>query len=379
MRIDLRFVLFFLSFQLCVVPNSMASTGSERKKVVVVGGGVGGSLATYLLQDLADVVLIDTKEYFEIPWSNLRCMVEPSFADRCLMNHSEYAPRAQIVVGTATEVNESEVRTAEGHRVPYDYLIIATGHLEPGIVTKNEKLAYYESEYEKIKSSSSVLIVGGGPTGVELAGEVAVDFPDKKVTLVHRGPRLMEFTGEKASKKTLNWLVSKKVEVVLGQSINLDSISDGVYQTSSGETVAADCVFNCTGKRLASSWLEKTIFKNGLDSQGRLMVDAHLRVKGYTNVFAIGDITDVPEIKQGYLAQFHAHLIAKNLKLLLNGGNEKKMGKYKPGWPIAIVSLGRHEGVVQIFFFAILGKFPGKVKSKDLFVGKTRAERGLKP
>ena len=148
----------------------------------------------------------------------------------------------------------------------------------------------------KIESSGSVLIIGGGPTGVELAGEIVVDYPDKKVTLIHRGPRLVEFIGDKASKKTLDWLTSKKVDVLLQQSVDLGSLSDTekVYKTSGGETISADCHFVCIGKPLSSSWLHDTILKESLDNKGRVMVEKDLRVKGYNNIFAIGDITDIP-------------------------------------------------------------------------------------
>lgn len=152
------------------------------------------------------------------------------------------------------------------------------------------------TDNQKIESSDSVLIIGGGPTGVELAAEIAVDYPQKKVTLIHRGPRLLEFIGEKASKKSLDWLVSKKVEVLLEQSVDLGSLSDTekFYKTSGGETITADCHFVCIGKPLSSSWLHDTILKESLDNKGRVMVEKDLRVKGYNNVFAIGDITDIP-------------------------------------------------------------------------------------
>jgi len=152
------------------------------------------------------------------------------------------------------------------------------------------------ADNEKIESSGSVLIIGGGPTGVELAGEIVVDYPDKKVTLIHRGPRLVEFIGDKASKKTLDWLTSKKVDVLLQQSVDLGSLSDTekVYKTSGGETISADCHFVCIGKPLSSSWLHDTILKESLDNKGRVMVEKDLRVKGYNNIFAIGDITDIP-------------------------------------------------------------------------------------
>ncbi|XP_057470687.1 uncharacterized protein LOC130759564 isoform X2 [Actinidia eriantha] len=353
--------------------------GGEKKRVVVVGGGIAGSVAAKALQVHSNVVLIDSKEYFEVPWASLRSLVEPSFAERSVINHTEYLPNARLVISPAINITESEVLTAQGDPIAYDYLVIATGHVDTGALARSEKFSLYHAEYEQIKSSNSILIVGGGPTGVELAGEVAVDFPDKKVTLVHRGSRLLEFIGHKAGRKALDWLTSKKVEVILGQSVNLKSVSDGVYQTSGGETITADCYFNCTGKPMGSMWLKDTVLKNSLDIHGRLMVDANLRVKGHRNVFGIGDITDIPEIKQGYLAQRHALVAAKNLKLLMTGGDERKMAVYKPGWPLAIVSLGRNEAVAQIFFVTLIGCFPGMIKSKDLFVGKTRKQLGLKP
>ncbi|KAH7840221.1 hypothetical protein Vadar_014277 [Vaccinium darrowii] len=368
--------------------------GEERKKrVVVVGGGVAGSLVAKTLQDHANVVLVDSKEYFEIPWASLRSLVEPSFAERSVINHSEYLQNVDIVVSTATNVTESEVVTAQGLVIEYDYLVIATGHVDTGALARSEKLSHYQAgpetrtkklsqyqaEHQKIKASNTILIVGGGPTGVELAGEIAIDFPDKKVIIVHRGPRLLEFIGHKASRKALDWLTSKKVEVILEQSVNLSSVSDGVYQTSGGETITADCHFDCTGKPMGSSWLRETALMNSLDVRGRLMVDENLRVKGQTNVFGIGDITDLPEIKQGYLAQRHAQVAAKNLKLLMTGGEECKMGVYKPAWPLAIVSLGRNEAVAQFYFVTIIGCIPGMIKSRDLFVGKTRKQLGLKP
>jgi len=155
---------------------------------------------------------------------------------------------------------------------------------------------FVPAENQKINSAGSILIVGGGPTGVELAGEIAVDFPDKKVTLVHNGSRLLEFIGPKAANKTLHWLKSKQVEVKLEQRVNLDSVSEErkTYETSEGEIISADCHFLCTGTPLGSVWLKETMLKNNIDSRGRLMVDENLRVKGQKNIFAIGDITDIP-------------------------------------------------------------------------------------
>ena len=130
---------------------------------------------------------------------------------------------------------------------------------------------------------------------MELAGEIAVDFPDKKLTLVHGGARLLQFVGPKASDKALTWLTSKGVDVLLEQSIDLGSLSksDNVFVTSAGETIRADCYFKCAGEPLSTDWLKDTFLKDCIDPYGRLIVDQYLRVRGKQNIFAIGDITDV--------------------------------------------------------------------------------------
>lgn len=86
---------------------------------------------------------------------------------------------------------------------------------------------------------------------------------------------------------------------------------------------------------------------------------------------------NVQEIKQGYLAQKHALLVAKNLKLLIKGSPNTKLSTYNTGFPLALVSLGRNEGVAQFPYLTISGCLPGKIKSRDLFISKTRKQIGL--
>lgn len=148
---------------------------------------------------------------------------------------------------------------------------------------------------------------------MELAGEIAVDYPDKKLTLVHRGSRLLEFIGPKAAEKALKWLTSKNIDVKLEKSINLNNVSEGsrTYQTTDGETVEADCHFLCTGIPLSSAWLRETLLVSNLDPNGRLMVDENLRVKGRENIFAIGDITDVNVSSYSCLSMFYGCFLVK--------------------------------------------------------------------
>ncbi|KAJ3671390.1 hypothetical protein LUZ60_007469 [Juncus effusus] len=246
-----------------------------------------------------------------------------------------------------------------------------------------DRIEMFQEENEKIMKSKSILIIGGGPVGVELAAEIAMDYPDKRISLVHSGPRLLEFISPKASSKASEWLSSRKIRVLLNQSIDLENISesDRVYKTSAGETIFADTYFDCTGKQIGSEWLGNSILKEYLNENGRVMVDENLRVGGLKNIFAIGDITDTQECKQGELAQKHATLVAKNLKMLIKHGSnskEQKLLKYKPATSAsAMVTLGRRDALADYPFMTIAGLIPGMVKSRDLCVGRTRKLMGL--
>lgn len=347
--------------------------------MVVVGGGVAGALLANSLQNHAEVVLIDPKEYFEIPWTNLRSKVEPSVAEKSLINHTDYLVSGQIITASAADVSEEAVITAEGRLVEYTYLVIATGHANQCPRKRRDRLEQFQEDNMKIKHSGSILIIGGGPSGVELAAEIAVNYPDKKVTLVHDKPRLLESIGQKAGGKALRWLRSKHVEVLLDQSVDLESMSEGdmLYRTSSGVEITADCYFSCLDSPLSSSWIRDSEMRDCLDSDGRLMVDANLRLKGQSNIFAAGDITDVTELKQGYFAQRHAMIVAKNIKLLMEGAKDSKLLKYKPSLTMPMVSLGKKDAVVQFSFATVIGHLPGMMKSRDLFVNRTRTLLGL--
>lgn len=85
------------------------------------------------------------KEYFEIPWASLRAMVEPSFAERTVINHRDYLTNGDIVTSGAVNVTETEVLTADGRQIAYDYLVIAAGHADPFPKRRSERLNQYKA------------------------------------------------------------------------------------------------------------------------------------------------------------------------------------------------------------------------------------------
>ena len=73
-------------------------------------------------------------------------MVEASFAERTVINHRDYFKKGNLVTSTAVSITETEVLTADGHHIAYDYLVIATGHTEKPITkTRTERIGQYKA------------------------------------------------------------------------------------------------------------------------------------------------------------------------------------------------------------------------------------------
>lgn len=70
--------------------------------------------------------------------------MEPSFAERTVINHRDYFTNGRLVASTAVNITESEVLTAQGDAITYDYLVIATGHKDSSSRTRTEKLSQYK-------------------------------------------------------------------------------------------------------------------------------------------------------------------------------------------------------------------------------------------
>lgn len=71
--------------------------------------------------------------------------MQPSFADRSLIHHKDYMTNGRLIVSSAVNITDSDVLTAEGRVVPYDYLVIATGHRDPIPKSKAERLGQYQA------------------------------------------------------------------------------------------------------------------------------------------------------------------------------------------------------------------------------------------
>jgi NADH dehydrogenase FAD-containing subunit len=249
--------------------------------------------------------------------------------------------------------------------IPFDYLVIATGssYAFPGKVAETESskaIDLYNALREKIVKANQILIIGGGPVGVELAGEIGTDFPEKEVTIVHSHPTLLtpNVFKEKIYRVTQEELEKLNVKIILNDRIELPKLPhlnyiEGRknYVTEKSKTnITADLTFVCTGANVNNKSLLSSPLKSKVNPQtGRIIVNNYLQVDGFENIFAIGDICD-KETKLAYFAGEQGEYVAKLITLIHRHKPYPKEYQLHAN-PGIFLSLGRNGGI---------GQFPNK-------------------
>lgn len=320
-----------------------ASTSKAPKpKVVIVGAAAGGKHAYDLLRSEFDVTLVDGKEFFEFTPSALRCIVEPEHAAKVLVPHA-----STTLVGIVDGVKLHQGGTAggsvtlqDGRQLPFDYLLLCTGTtyaplIAPAPAGKGQgtiaaRKASFKAAHDQLKKASSVLIVGGGSVGVELAAEIAGTFgKEKQVTLVSSSSRVLERLPAEASAAAEKWLKDNGVKLLLGDRVEnlqeaVSATANGsvvTVQTRRGQSLQADLIYSCIGGKPNTGLLAGL----GLESSGwqpgkAIPVEPTLQVRGLPNfVFAAGDCAGSPEEKTALAASLSGALAGLNIKNLAAG------------------------------------------------------------
>ncbi len=278
--------------------------------------------------------------------------------------------------------------------IHFDYLVIATGssYAFPAKIAEPESsktINLYNNLQEKIEKSQQILIIGGGPVGIELAGEIATDFPGKEITLVHRQSKLFQpnIYQEKLYIRTQEQLEKLNVKIIFSDRIELLNNKDNqpmnyiegkkTYITEVNKiNITADLTFICTGARVNNKSLLNSSLKTKINPQtGRLIVNNYLQVDGFENIFAIGDICD-KEQKFAFIAADQAKFVAKLIVLLKNKKSYPKEYQIHSD-PMIAVSIGRNGGVAQLPITGgiVVGSLIVKhLKSKEMFSSRQRSE-----
>ena len=355
---------------------------SKHTDVLIIGGGFGGvGVAQKLAKEGVDVTLLDRKNYFEVTFATLRNVTAPQkHGNTPRKLYSDFISGTFIQAGVSSMTN-SEVMLDSGEVIHFKQAIISTGSRYPTLpeAKSNSKFDYAERNqemldaHESLSSAESVLVIGGGAVGVEFAGEIASSFPSKDITLVHTTNRLLDNAEPKAQRKALEQLTGKGVKVKLNRHF---AKNEDVYRCSnSGETLKADIVYECVGMVPNTEFLRLEL-PNILDSKGFINVDAYMRVKGYDNLYSLGDCAALDSNKHGYLASVQGGHLANMLLKAMKG---KKVKPYKTPPLVVITPTGTDSGVAQLPFAVTTMNLFVNLKQKDLGISNMYKIYGAVP
>ena len=329
------------------------TTSTPRPSVVVLGGGYGGINAAKALDDVADVTLVDPTEAFVHNVAAWRSLVEPEWLDRIFLPYEHLLAHGHFLRDRAVGVDGRRVRLASGHVLEPDYLVLSTGSSYP-FPAKTEApdiasaRSRFRAAHEALLSADRALIIGAGPAGLELAGEIKAFFPEKQVTIADITPDILNGPYDQALRDELRrQLDALGVELRLGVALKeLPSAPPATLApisiaTEHGDELVADIWFRAFGVQAHSEYLEGGSLDDRRDDRGYVRVDEHLRVIGESRVFALGDVANADRDMAG-IATAQAGVVASNIRTLIAGTGELTSWEQFP--PMIAIPLGPEGG-----------------------------------
>ncbi|MBE3013265.1 FAD-dependent oxidoreductase [Microbispora sp. NEAU-D428] len=329
------------------------------RTVAVVGGGYGGSLVAKALDLAGDVVLIDPREAFVNAAGSLRALTQPDWAANVFFPFDTLLERGRVICDRATSVDPAGVTLASGDRVEADYLVLATGSGYPfpakpkqSATTIAEALDDLRESHKELAGAGRVLILGSGPVGLELAGEIKEVWPDKDVTIVGKAEGLLPGFLPEVRAELHRQLDELGITVLLGATLTAPPPTEAgragrfTVTTDAGDEISADIWFQAFGVRITSDYLADGKL-TPLTARATVPVTGRLTVTGYDHVYALGDIADLPDPKMASYAQEQAQVVAENLRAQLAGERPEAVYTPTPHQRI-LLPLGPRRGVGQL-------------------------------
>jgi NADH:ubiquinone reductase (H+-translocating) len=361
------------------------------KKVVIVGGGFGGlSAAKKLNVSGVETTLIDRRNYHlfqPLLYQVATAGLSPAEIAVPIRAELKAQKNVQVILANVTDIHlQEKFVIAEEKQFPFDYLVLACGskhsyfkHPEweeyaPGLKTLEQAteirrrilLAFELAETEKNASLQSAyltfVIVGGGPTGVELAGAISeigrhtlqkdfrhIDPRRTRVILIEAGPRVLSSFSENLSKKATADLTALGVQVWTNTRVT-EVTSEGVAFEK--DFVRAKTVLWAAGVEPSS--LAKKL-NSPLDKFGRVIVDKRLNIPGHDNVFVIGDMCALDQLPGlAPVAMQEGAFVARQILLSLRGFGKEEFHYVDKG---QMATIGKSKALVQIGKIQFTGFF----------------------
>jgi NADH dehydrogenase len=371
---------------------------TERRKVVIIGGGFGGlSAAQSLNSNLVDVTLIDRRNYhlfqpllYQVATGSL----SPGEIASPLRSVLSRQKNTRVWLGTVVDVNTDSKRVllADGTILPYDSLIISTGsqtsyfgHNEwqewaPGLksieeaTTVRHKILYAFEVAERIPDPKqrrawlTFVIVGAGPTGVELSGAIAeiarqtlkddfrsINPEEAQVILLDGAPRVLMSFPEDLAEKASRSLAKLGVQVRCGAMVkHVDEEGLTIESDKRSDSIAAKTVVWAGG--ITASPLGKILAghtKAETDRGGRIKVKPDLTIPNYPDIYVIGDLASAMDRKGkplpglAQVAMQGGAYAAKAILRKVKGQSEPPPFHYFDKGSLAVI--GRAAAVADVF------------------------------
>ncbi|KAF7728505.1 hypothetical protein EC973_006058 [Apophysomyces ossiformis] len=339
-----------------------------QKKVVIIGGGFTGFTVASILDPMPrfHVTLIDTKDSFEYSPGMIKMLVRPEETSSLRVRHGAYVKNGRVVIGHAERLEKDATAVRVNNElISCDYLVIATGSTYKSKLKSFDISALYRmselaAEHVELKKANSVLIIGGGLVGCELASEISLhDFPapyqkKKRVTIVESHPTLVPRSSERRQEKAMDYLTKLGVDIICNERIiDFDSAETNAYLGTSGRVYRGyDKVYLATGTTPCSNIIQgdgDAGFESCIDHWDRIKVKPTLQLDHwkYKHIFAGGDVTNVCEEKTGYAATLAGVCIARNICRIEKGKPPLKQGAKGtvPAPPKPLHGLPSHGGI----------------------------------
>ncbi|HTE24983.1 NAD(P)/FAD-dependent oxidoreductase [Flavitalea sp.] len=370
----------------------MESNNANRKQIVLIGGGFAGlNFVKHLFNNkYYDITLVDKNNYnyfTPLLYQVATGFLEPSaisYPFRKLFKKKEIAFRMATILRVDTE--ENLLHLSDGSELIYDLLVFAAGSktnffgnevirqnsfyiktiddalsMGNGLIATMERASVEQDPFNR-KKLLTMVIAGGGPTGVELAGMLAefklcllsMDYPELKndilqIYLIEGSPNLLAPMSDKSHKEAYRELQRLGIDVKLNTQVT--HYSNDEVHLSNGDIIEAKTLIWAVG--VTANTFEG-LDKNSLGKGGRMITNQYNQLKGYDNVYAIGDISiqydDInypnghPQLAQPAIQQ--GKRLAKNL-LLQARKRKMKPFKYFDRGDMAII--GRRWAVADLF------------------------------